>query len=167
MISKIRKKLPYRKTCEGYLFYEDKVIAKYVDNIDPSKKGFLKFPGGGIDVGESPEKAMRREAFEETGAVIEENIIYLGKTYFDWDMNWAKTEKQHARYKLFRGEEMHFFRGTVTKFVRPKGDPSDVWKGNKLMELDEAIRLNNTARPYPQDMKKYLEMQLRELRKVK
>jgi hypothetical protein len=62
---------------------------------------------------------------------------------------------------------MHFFRGTVIKFVRSRENISDVWKGNKLMEIDEVIRLNKTARPYPQDMKNYLEMQLRQLRKMK
>jgi 8-oxo-dGTP pyrophosphatase MutT (NUDIX family) len=166
MTSILRQKLPYRKTCEGYLFYEDKVLARYVNNIDPSKKGFLMFPGGGIDEKESPEEALRREALEETGAVLDDNIEYLGKINYDWDEDWAKTEKQKIRYMKFRGEEIHFFKGKVIKFVTPKGDTSDVWKGSfkdRLMDIDETVRLINTARPFPEAMKKYLEMQLKQL----
>lgn len=125
------------------------------------------FPGGGMDKRETPEEALRREVLEETGAILEENLECLEKIYFDWDENWAKTEKQRKRYKVYRGEEMHIFRGEIVKLVRPRGDPSDVWKGKKFMEIDEAIRLINTARTSSSDMKKYLRIQLREMKRFK
>ena len=39
--------------------------------FNKTKKGEYKLPGGGIDEGESPEAAFKREALEETGCEIE------------------------------------------------------------------------------------------------
>ncbi|WP_078381523.1 NUDIX hydrolase [Sutcliffiella halmapala] len=48
---------------------------------------YYVFPGGGIDKGESPEEATKREAFEELGVIINvkkclEKVEYKGTQYF-------------------------------------------------------------------------------------
>ena len=60
-----RKKLPYRKA--AYAFLLDKTGKKVMCK---DSKTFITFPGGGVDPGESIEKAVRREILEETGAII-------------------------------------------------------------------------------------------------
>lgn len=60
-----RNNLPYRENCEGYFLFEsDSVIA-----LDTGK-GYIEFPGGGVDDGESPKEAVSREAFEEAGVKV-------------------------------------------------------------------------------------------------
>jgi len=87
-MEKNRKKLPYRKNCEGY-FFDNKgnVLAQ------DTNRGFVKFPGGGVDKNEGPEQALIREAFEETGLITEGKLRKLGAIKFDWSKSWAKTKK--------------------------------------------------------------------------
>jgi len=61
---------------------------------------------------------------------------------------------------------MHFFTGKIKKFVKPKGDSSDVWKGKLLMQIDDAI---NLIKKYPKDkaMEEYRKMQRNSLKLIK
>ncbi len=127
---KERDKLPFRMNCEGYFFDKSKnVLAKEIN-------GVLIFPGGGVDNNEHIEKAIIRETFEETGAIIK-NLRKVGELKFIWDKNWAKTEKQKRRYQKYKGEDMHFFVGEVIKFENldsaKKGE--DFWHGEKLIPI--------------------------------
>ncbi len=51
-----RNNLPFRKNCEGYFIKENKILAK------DSGKGYLIFPGGGIEENESPEEAIIKKS---------------------------------------------------------------------------------------------------------
>jgi 8-oxo-dGTP pyrophosphatase MutT (NUDIX family) len=152
-----RTKLPYRKNCEGYFFLGNKVLAQNTG------RGYILFPGGGIDEGESPEKAIFRESFEETGAIIK-NLKKIGVIYFDWDENWAKTDKQKNRYNSFRGEEMHLFTGEIERFEKPSGDPEDEWKGELLADMKELIERIENMKPFPKNREEYSEIQLKALK---
>jgi len=158
-----RTKLPYRKNCEGYfLFRDDSIVAQ------DTGKGYVEFPGGGIDEGESPKNAILREASEETGAMVK-NLKFVEKINFDWDENWAKTEKQKGRYKQYRGEEMHLFIGKVSKFVNADGDLKNndpALKGRKFMEIKEVIEKIQELKPFPQNMTGYYAKQLYYLRNI-
>ena len=83
-----RSKLPFRKNCEGY-FVDGKgnVLAR------KTEYDVVVFPGGGVDDGEDVDKAIIRETFEETGAIVK-NIKKLGNLKFVWSEDWAQTEKQ-------------------------------------------------------------------------
>ena len=123
----------YRKNTEGYFFDNKKNILAY-----DSGKGYLIFPGGGVE-NEMPEEAMKREVLEETGAIVEIEKN-LGIKKFDYDENWAKTERQIERYEQFQGEEMHFFTGKIEKFTKIN-KKEDSWKGEKLMPLNNVIEI--------------------------
>jgi len=158
-----RAKLPYRKNCEGYfLFKGNYVIA------NDTGKGYLEFPGGGVDEHEYPEKALIREAYEEAGVIIEGKLKKIGLVHFIWDKDWAKTEKQKQRYNQFKGEEMHFFTGKVKSLVEPKGDSHEAgWKGERAMPIDKAIKLIESGKPFSKDIKEYREFQLKALKELK
>jgi|SRR3989344_777935 len=155
-----RGKLPFRKTCEGYFLYENKfVIAR------DTRKGYIEFPGGGVDDGENSEEALIREDYEEAGVIVEDELKEIGVLRFLWREDWARTDKQKERYKKYNGEEMHFFIGKVKKVVDTKGnDIEEGWKGKKFMEIDEAIRFIESQRPFDESLREYREFQLMALK---
>lgn len=48
---------------------------------DMSLSGFWEFPGGKIEDGESPEKAITREIYEELGCKVEFSSLFSATTY--------------------------------------------------------------------------------------
>jgi 8-oxo-dGTP pyrophosphatase MutT (NUDIX family) len=154
-----RTNLPYRKNCEGYFLYKNKyVVAK------DTKKGYILFPGGGIDKNETAKEALLRESMEEAGIICNNQIQEKATIYFNWGPNWAKTPKQKERYKKSRGEEMHFFIGIVDKFVKPKGDPKDAWPGKKYLPINTVIKLIEKQKPFSKDIRGYRKVQLKYLK---
>lgn len=62
----------------------------FVDIYRPRlQEQLLELPGGGIDAGESPEEAARREFAEETG-YVPETSRHLGSFYFS---AWTKSKR--------------------------------------------------------------------------
>jgi 8-oxo-dGTP pyrophosphatase MutT (NUDIX family) len=132
-----RTKLPYRKEVSVFLIDGNKVMAQ--DN-----KTFMVFPGGGVDKGESLEKALRREVVEETGAIINNDLKLITSVKADFYPAWAKvSSKRMKRYKEFRGGEIYIFIGTVKKFVKPTSDEGDDWKGAYWMPISKVIKRTN------------------------
>jgi len=123
----------------------------------------MLFPGGGIDAGETPSAALMRETMEETGAIVYD-LKDIGVLHFDWSKDWAKTAKQKSRYDNFLGEEMHFFIGLVKEMKEPRGDPSDAWKGEKMMKISKAIEIIESEMPFSKDIKDYRKKQLEGLK---
>lgn len=57
-----------RKSARGIIFKDDGQIAIF----HKKNKNEYKLPGGGIDEGETPEEAFKREVLEETGSKIKD-----------------------------------------------------------------------------------------------
>ena len=90
----------------------------------------LEIPGGGVERGESPEDAARRELFEETGITAEE-LKYLGGAVIEDD--------RALRF-------INIFLASTTAEPRPSLDSvhiGAVWM--PLEELREASNLSYTA----------------------
>jgi 8-oxo-dGTP pyrophosphatase MutT (NUDIX family) len=63
------------------------------------KRGFWEFPGGGIEFGETPERAAARECKEETGLAP-----MVGKLLCCTSAVYEKRKKQkHSIYLVFEG----------------------------------------------------------------
>lgn len=148
-----RSRLPYRKNCEVYVFKDSKVLAK-------KRKGYLQFPGGGVDEGEDPKAAVIRETREETGVALT-NVCSIAVIRFDWSPSWAQTEKQKRRYNQFRGEEMHLFTADIKAEMAPN-DPDDMWCG--VVWLDAADALEHISGcAYDPSLAEYRQQQLAQL----
>lgn len=161
-----RDNLPFRKNCEGYFIDNNgRILAQ------DSGKGFIIFPGGGIDETETPEQGLLREAFEETGVIIDRKLKQLGVLHIIWGEDWAKTEKQKKRYEKYKGDEMHFFSGKIKRLETPKGDPEnpnedDIWKGERLMSISQAIGVIEKSKPFTRDNEEYHNLQLKFLNEL-
>ena len=135
------------------------ILAKKSDN------GYMLFPGGGIDRNEYMEEGVKRETFEETGAIIK-NLKKVGELKFIWGSHWAKNEKQRKRYQRYKGEDMHFFMGEIDRFEEPLKKEEDFWEGKKLMPIFEVIDAINAQKPFQRKNKKYREIQLKFLKEL-
>ena len=135
MISEERKKLPYRETSDCFLLYKSRLVC--MDN-----KKYLSFPGGGVDEGEDPLEASKRECMEEIGAHLS-GLKHIMTVYWDWFPEWASNEKRKERYSKYRGEKIHLLIGKVDKFSEPTSTEGDAWKGNILMNLDKVLKKHN------------------------
>lgn len=157
----LRANLPLRKNCEGYFITsEGNIIAR------DTGKGYLEFPGGGLDEGEDPEKALIREAYEEAGVILEENLEKIGVIRFIWGPDWAKTEKQKLRYQKYKGEEMHLFKGKVRSLISPPGDKANNepgWPIPVSLPLFKALEIVQSSSA-PKGLEEYRALQARTLK---
>ena len=114
-----RSKLPYRETTDAFLIYNGKLLS-----LD--KKRYMQFPGGGVDPGETPIQAVRREIKEEVGCKVDK-LSLVATIDSDWFPEWADTEKRKKRYQQFRGERTHLFVGFIKDFGKPTSTEGDAW----------------------------------------
>jgi len=154
-----RLRLPFRNNCEGY-FTDGKgnVLAKKSD------QGHIIFPGGGIDEGESVEEGMKRETIEETGAKVK-NIKFLESIKIIWEKDWAKTEKQKKRFTQFQGDKMHFFSGAIAE-IKENNKEEDYWEGDKLIPINDVIKIIESNKDADESTRKYRKMQLKFLKEL-
>jgi 8-oxo-dGTP diphosphatase len=121
-------------------------------------EGFWNAPGGKIEVGEEPDEAARREAFEETGLRIRDLInagyleFYFGqKKRPDWTAEVFKTSSYNGRAKK-RSEE-----GVLRWFDRSEFPFERMWEDDRhwLPLLISGIRFRGSFE-FTADSKKLL-----------
>ena len=97
-----------------------------------------------------------RETLEETGAIIKNNIRKIGTLKIIWGKDWAKTEKQKARYDKYQGDEMNFFTGEIKEFKQLKRNS----KSKKLMQIEKAIEIIENSKAFSKESEEYHNFQL-------
>jgi len=157
-----RSKLPLRINCEGYLVLGNNIIGRN------TKWNYIDFPGGGVDDGEDIKEALKREAFEEAGVILEGELKEVGVVRTIWPEDWAKNEKQKKRFEKYKGDEMHFFIGKVKKLINPSGDAEEKgWKLNeRLMPIKKAIEIIKGYMSFPKELDEYYEFKLKILKSL-
>jgi len=89
------------------------LIQKRYDPTVPDANGKWEFPGGGIDFGENPEDAVKREILEEIGCEVSVGRLLPCLVSHVWTL--ATGEKNHVI--------VFFYECTITKGVpRPGHD---------------------------------------------
>lgn len=157
-----RLKLPYRQSCEGYFVLGDSLIAQ------DSEYGYIDFPGGGVEEGEDIEEALKREVFEEAGAIVND-LKEVGVIKTIWPLDWAKNEKQRKRFEKYKGDETHIFIGKVKELTTPPGDSEEKgWDTDKrLMKISDAIEIIENYKPFPKELEEYYNFKLKILKNIK
>ncbi|MDQ3077081.1 MAG: NUDIX domain-containing protein [bacterium] len=92
------------------LIHKDKFLLQHRDDkqgiSNPNKWGLV---GGGVDEGETPEEAIKRECSEEIG-VIPRNITYIGQTIDNKFRFYAYLDDDEVdTLRLGEGQEIRFF----------------------------------------------------------
>jgi len=155
-----RDKLPFRKNCEGYLIFEDKIVVR------DTGWGYLEFPGGGLHEGEDFIDALKREAHEEAGVILDGEPREVKIIKYLYHSDWVKNDKHKRRYEKYRGDEMHFFLGKVKELVNPPGDGEEKgWsKDDRLMPIKKVVKILEGYKPFPKELEEYSNFQIDFLR---
>lgn len=132
---KSRQALPFREKCEVFLLHgKNQILAQ-------DRGSYLMFAGGGVDPDETLEATAKREALEETGAVIKGPLNFICTVDFVWFPEWANNSKRRQRYENFQGERVHIFVGKASKIGRATSDEGDHWIGRKTMSISRCLDL--------------------------
>ena len=125
------------------IIFQDKALLL----VQSTRFGEVKFPGGGIEIGESHRDALRRETLEETGyAILPTTIAPYGKTI--------------VMRKGFQGEEIFhqvsfYYTCNVSSTGFMKAQPQDGYETDYgyhpvFCEIKEAIEINRALLGIPQ-----------------
>jgi 8-oxo-dGTP pyrophosphatase MutT (NUDIX family) len=128
-----RHHLPVRERVEGIITDgEGNVLLQ-------ARGGYVEMPGGGIDRGESPKDALKREAMEEAGVKLK-NIKKKSVIESWWFPGIKDTDWGRELWEKYRGSRTHFFTAEADGPLRePTSDEGDGWEGKKWMRKGEAM----------------------------
>ena len=116
---KVDESLPYREKAEVSIRGPgETVVAQDVN-------GYLEFPGGGLNKGETPSAAAAREVLEETGITLK-NLKPVGRSKFDFPESWNKN--LGSWLKKWRGMDVHHFTAEPVSIEAPTSEEGDDWK---------------------------------------
>ncbi len=117
-------KLPYRQRSEVLAY--DSETKEIVCRIKKSKAGglYVELPGGGIDKGESPLKAVKREALEEAGITLK-NIEQVSTCRWKWPKGHQGAMGTWA--DLYAGDANFIFIAEVDTKGKPTSQEGDGW----------------------------------------
>lgn len=114
---KNKQLLPYRQGVIGLILNKQGEVL--IAQLSSYKDNQWRFPGGGIDEGEEPSKALLRELYEELGSEQFEIVAESKyKAKFDWPEE-AIRRRYEKSGELKRGQEQAHF------LVNFKGDHDD------------------------------------------
>lgn len=97
----------------------------------------MNFPGGGLELGESPIMALKREFLEETGCAVEiEDLLYASQD-FQQNPDYPSEQLMHLYYRVKRVDNSGFLNGNeddvvATAWITPQQIPK-----LRIMPVDE------------------------------
>lgn len=133
-----RADLPFREKTELFLLYGDGSV------VAQDHGRYVMMPGGGLEAGEAPAVAGKREAVEEAGAVVDGSLTHLVTVDFVWFPAWASNSKRKERYAKYQGERIHIMVGTCKELAPLNTKEEDSWKGRRSMSISKCAKLIET-----------------------
>ncbi|HHD2753676.1 TPA: NUDIX hydrolase [Clostridium perfringens] len=125
------EKVFYRVAIRAIILKDDKIL------MVKSNTGDYKFPGGGVENGETPEETLRREVTEETGYILDEVKDEMGIII-------ERDRRKKKGYSLFEMTSHYYFCDVTNKKVEQSLDKYEeelgflpIW-----ISLDNAIKEN-------------------------
>lgn len=141
------KEFPYVKTTHlrqvvrGIVFDDNYKIAllQVKNNAEPfGERDLYETPGGGKEKGETLIDAFRREIYEEVGAILDDEIIELGRVVDYYN-------------KIYRKNDNHYYMAHIKSLGdRHLVDYEAEWNiGLVFMDIDDAIEAYKNMRDLP------------------
>lgn len=118
-------------TAAGIILIKDKkILLQHRTDDAPVLPGYWGFFGGCVEQGETPEEAVRREAFEELGYVLKNPKLILTVERKSGTCYFFAEEYTGAKLELNEGQGMDWF--TIEEAKSLKMDSDDLKVLNKL-----------------------------------
>ena len=127
-------KLPYRQRAEVLAY--DPETKEIVCRFKRSRVGglYVELPGGGIDKGEGPKTAAKREALEEAGITLK-NIEQVGRCRWKWPKKHQEAMGSWA--DLYAGDDTYLFIAEVDTKGKPTSEEGDGWDRLQTRSIDK------------------------------
>lgn len=124
----------YREAVRGIIINGKKLLLIY-----SSKDGDYKFPGGGVELGETYQETLIREVKEESGATVTEILKDFGKV-LEYD------KPSEVEYEVFRMTSYYYICGIDTLLGEQSLDKYEKDLGFKpiWVDIDDAIANNKS-----------------------
>lgn len=170
-LEKIAEEKRYRPKVQALLYTPDMhILASRSQGSGSGLRQYpnYKFPGGGVETGESLPEATRKELLEEAGYSTSADPYHFG---YSKKVNWNKSFRQQALAKGrdFHGEISHFMAAPLGKRdTSLLGKEGDQLEGAQFVHVDDLIRdLEHTSKAKDNEYAKFDKMKLQALRKFK
>jgi 8-oxo-dGTP pyrophosphatase MutT (NUDIX family) len=151
-----------RPSARAIIRKDGKVLLNYIAKFD-----CYEFPGGGIEAGETPEIALRREVAEETGRVV------VPESVREYGIVIRRQQDSVDPDGIFEQKNYYYFCEVTDEMVPRKPDEHEIKDGAEpvwVENLADPVRRNRKAferigEPFIQREMRVMDMADRELRK--
>ncbi len=156
----------YRPKVQAFLYQPDgRILASKSQSAGSGLRpgNNYKFPGGGIEEGESMEDATRKELLEEAGWTTSGNPHHIGSAKIKWDDAFRQQALKKGRD--YHGEISHFVAAPAGQRDTSKfGSEGDALEGADFVHIDDLIKdLRQTSKDKNNEYRKFDQAKLKAL----